>query len=343
MSKKADLSELFFSRTRDFLDIFLTRQELKSEHTVKAYRISLARFCRYVTEEKGISVLTFRFTDCTYDFVLEYIQHLRDTDHLSNSTLNQRLAAIKSYLKYVSDSDITLMQVYMSVCKVPLMKLPKLQRAVLERDELALLFNAPTHTRFGNRDRTILILLFDSAIRVSELTSITLGDVSLRSSESHIVIHGKGKKMRSVVLNDRCAAHVREYIKKFHKPDASSATPLFYTVIHGNMTSMSQRNIERILKKYSDAVRSEHPELPDSVYPHMLRRSRATGLYRDGVPIEMISAILGHLNSETTKIYAIPSVEQLRNALNNGVADDASTEKLWEGREDEIMRMFGLK
>lgn len=343
MSKKAELSELFFSKTRDFLDLFLIRQEQKSRHTVKAYRISLSQFYSYVTAEKGISVMTFRFTDCTYDFVLEYLQHLRDSDHLSNSTLNQRLAAIKAYLKYVSDSDITLMQVYMSVCKVPLMKLPKLQRAVLEKDELSLLFNAPANTRFGNRDRTILILLFDSAIRVSEMTSITLGDVNLRSSGSSIVIHGKGKKMRSVILNDRSAAHVKEYIRKFHKPDAGPDTPLFFTVIHGNMTPMSQRNIERILKKYADAVRREHPGIPDSVYPHMLRRSRATGLYRDGVPIEMISAILGHSNSETTKIYAIPSVEQLRNALNKGTPDDDSTGKLWEGREDEIMRMFGLK
>ncbi|MCC8082177.1 MAG: tyrosine-type recombinase/integrase [Lachnospiraceae bacterium] len=47
--------------------------------------------------------------------------------------------------------------------------------------------------------------------------------------------------------------------------------------------------------------------LPDSVYPHMLRRSRAAGLYRDGVPLEMVSAILGHSNSEVTKTYAIPS------------------------------------
>lgn len=149
--------------------------------------------------------------------------------------------------------------------------------------------------------------------------------------------------MRSVVLNDRCAAHVKEYLRKFHKSDASPETPLFYTVIHGKMMTMSQRNVERILKKYGDAVRVEHPEIPQSVYPHMLRRSRATGLYRDGVPIEMISAILGHSNSETTKIYAIPSVEQLRNALNNVEADEDSTEKLWEGKEDEVMRRFGLK
>ena len=74
----------------------------------------------------------------------------------------------------------------------------------------------------------------------------------------------------------------------------------------------------------------------------MLRRTRATGLYRDGVPLEMVSAILGHSNSETTKIYAIPSVEQMRDALAKGQPDGEAIERLWEGKEDEIRRMFGL-
>lgn len=74
----------------------------------------------------------------------------------------------------------------------------------------------------------------------------------------------------------------------------------------------------------------------------MFRRTRATGLYRDGVPIEMVSAILGHSNTETTKIYAAPSVEQLRENMQKGQADDTYTEKLWEGREDEARKIFGL-
>ena len=105
---------------------------------------------------------------------------------------------------------------------------------------------------------------------------------------------------------------------------------------------MSTRNVERIVKKYADLVRAESSTLPQNVYPHMFRRTRATGLYRDGVPLEMISAILGHENSETTKIYAIPSVEQLREALTKGQPDEYKQEKMWEGKSDEIRRMFGL-
>ena len=109
------------------------------------------------------------------------------------------------------------------------------------------------------------------------------------------------------------------------------------------MNHMSQRNVERIVKKYGDSARKEHPSLPDKTYPHMLRRSRATGLYRDGVPLELVSAILGHASSETTKIYAIPSVEQMREALSKGQPDEEETEKIWEGKEAEIRRLFGLE
>ena len=74
----------------------------------------------------------------------------------------------------------------------------------------------------------------------------------------------------------------------------------------------------------------------------LFRRTRATGMYRDGVPLEMISVILGHASSETTKIYAIPSVEQMREALKKGQPENDAAEKLWVGREDELRKMFGL-
>lgn len=343
MSKRPEFTELFFSKTKDFLDVFLKRQEQRSDHTIKAYRISLSMFYAFVTDEMGIHVMRFCFSDCTYEFVLSYSQYLQENKGLANSTVNQRLAALKSYLKYVSDGDIGLMQTYIAIQKVPFLKTPKLQRPVIEKCDLKALFSEPGNTRAGRRDRVILILLFDSAIRVSELTDIVLGDVTLDVAHPSIVIHGKGKKNRSIVMSEKCAAQVRDYVLHYHKPDASPDTPLFYSIIHGKINHMSQRNVERIVKKYGDIIRETHPCLPGNVYPHMFRRTRATGLYRDGVPLEMISAILGHSSSETTKIYAIPSVEQMREALAKGQPDDETIERIWEGKEDEIRRMFGLE
>ena len=342
MKNKPAFPELFFSKTKDFLDIFLTRQEQRSPETVKAYRISLTIFYLYVTVEKGLKVMQFCFADCTYEFVLSYSQYLQETKKLANSSVNQRLAALKSYLRYVSDGNIELLQVYMGVQKVPLLKLVRLQRPILKKEVLKTLLEKPSNTLKGNRDRVLLILLFDAALRASELLGITLGDLSLDISAPIIMIHGKGRQTRSVSLNERTTEHLREYIRHYHSADASPDTPLFYTIIHGKMNHMSERNIERIMKKYADMTREEHPDLPDSVYPHMLRRTRASGLYRDGVPIEMISTILGHSSSETTKIYAIPSVEQMREALEKGQTEVQNQEKLWKGKDDEIRRLFGL-
>jgi hypothetical protein len=82
---------------------------------------------------------------------------------------------------------------------------------------------------------------------------------------------------------------------------------------------MSERNIERIVKKYADLTREKHPDLPDPVYPHMFRRTRGTGLYRDGVAIEAIAVAMGHASIQTTKDhYAFPSLEQKKDVMNKG-------------------------
>ena len=340
---KVEFHELFFSKTKDFLDLYLTRQEQKSQQTVKAYRISLTSFYEYVATVRGRKIMQFRFSECTYEFVLAYSQYLQEEKRLANSSVNQRLAALKSYLKYVSDGNIELMQIYLGVQKVPLLKLSRLQRPVLEKDILKLLLEKPADTQKGRRDRMLMILLFDTAVRVSELQAVRLCDVSLETEVASIMIHGKGKKERSVVLNQKTAEHLKQYIIHYHGASPGIDTPLFYTAIHGKINPISERNIERIVKKYADMVRIERPDIPASVYPHMLRRSRASGLYRDGVPIEMVAAILGHESSETTKIYAIPSVEQLREAIEKGQPDLNKKDRLWTDKEAEMRVMFGLR
>lgn len=339
---KIPFDQLFFSRTHDYLNVYLPRQAHRTNDTIKAYRAGLSDFYGFVTGVEKISAMQFRFQDCTYDFVLRYSQYLQEEKKHEPSTVNQKISVLRNYVQYVADEKIDYMQVYLSVKKVPSLRVPKVQRPVLEKDSLQKLLAAPPDTRKGNRDRMILILLFDTAIRVAELCAITMGDIQLNVNTPSIVIHGKGKKQRAVVLTDRAADHLKNYISKYHKIDEDPSTPLFPTVIHYQVSHMTERNVERILTKYASQLKQEGVSLPDSVYPHMMRRSRATGMYRDGVPLEMVSAILGHANTEITKIYAIPSVDQLRGALSKGEVDAGEEEKDWEGKEDELKRLFGL-
>jgi site-specific recombinase XerD len=189
----------------------------------------------------------------------------------------------------------------------------------------------------------MLILLFDSAVRVSELVSITLGDIVEDNGVYTILIHGKGRKERCIVLSDKAGSHMKAYLKAYHADSAAAARPLFYTSIHGNISSMSVRNVERILKKYGTIARQNTSEIPETVSPHTLRRSRATTLYRDGVPIEQVSALLGHSQIETTRShYASSSPEQMKAVVEKGSQNEPDRQQEWIGHTDEIKRRFGL-
>lgn len=84
-------------------------------------------------------------------------------------------------------------------------------------------------------------------------------------------------------------------------------------------------------------------EIPESVHCHMFRRTCATNLYQDGVTIDLVSTVLGHARTDTTKsYYAKPSIEQLREAMES-VPNPASEEiPLWDGNEEEMARMCGI-
>jgi len=79
MMKKLD-KKLFFSMTKDFLDIYIP-QDSDSEKTVKTYRDGLTVFRRYILEEKNLSINEFTFEKYTFDFVLEYRNWLLDKQH----------------------------------------------------------------------------------------------------------------------------------------------------------------------------------------------------------------------------------------------------------------------
>ena len=340
MSRKKAKKILFFSKTLDFLEHYLPEQSLKSRNTIETYRDALTVFRRYVTDTMNLSLRTFGFEDCTHEFLLSYIEFLHKNGN-SETTCNNRLAAIRAYLWYAADCDISLQSAALTASRVPFLKVPKLTREVIPDDALKALLSAPPDTKIGRRDKLILILLYDSAVRVSELLSMNVSSVNLEVSIPYLRIYGKGDKERIVAITDKTAEHLKNYLKFYHKvidPDA----PLIYTVIKGHKDRMSVGNVERIIKKYAVQIRSEYPNLPERCYPHMFRRTRATNLYQDGTELELVSRILGHSSTETTRIYAVPSVDMMRKVMESG--NLKSDEKpLWTDDETEIARICSLR
>lgn len=331
---------LFFSKTNDYLNIYLPKQAAKSDKTIKTYADALTVFRRYLYKERGISIRSFKFEDCTRDLLLEYLAYLKK-DHKATSC-NNRMAAIKSYLWYVADGDISMQSIALMASKVPRIREPKLDRETIQEDDFSALLTAPPNTRIGIRDRTIMILLYDSAIRLSELLSLDVSSINFSSSPAYIRIYGKGDKERVVTITDKTVRHLRSYLKQYH-PDNNKDTPLFYTVIHGRTGRMSSGNVARIINKYASAIRPDHPNLPAKIYPHMFRRTRACNLYQDGVELELVSRILGHASTQTTRIYAAPSIEMMREAMEHEEEALPDEYPIWTDDESELARLCGIR
>ena len=338
--------ELFFSMTLGFLEVYIP-QVHNSKQTRKTYRDGLTVFRRYVTDEKQLSLRKFTFSQCTFEFVLDYRNWLLDVRKYEKSTVNNRLAVLKTYLLYAASREIAIQQVYLSVAEVPFLKLPRVIRPIIENKEtLRALLDAPPNTRLGCRDTLIMSMLFDTMIRADELIYLDVKDVRIDVEIPYLFIHGKGDKERTVAISDRLVPLIRAYIREFYEDLSDRMHPFFFTTIHGNDNRMSERNVERIVKKYADIVRKDHPDLPASVYPHMFRRTRGTGLYRDGIPIESIAVAMGHASTQTTKDhYAFPSLEQKKAVMEqgDGLVISKAEEKEWPDDEEEIAWLCGLR
>lgn len=343
--KKVLNPKLFFSMTYDFLTVYIP-QDSPSSRTVKTYRDGLTVFRKYVTDIKHLSIRAFTFDQCTFDFVLEYRNWLLDDKKRAASTVNNRIAAIKSYMYCAAARDVSLQQIQLNVSSVPFLKVEKKIRPIIENTEtLKDFLNAPPNTRTGCRDVMILSVLFCTMIRADELIKLDVKDVEMNSDVPYLRVHGKGGKERMAPLSERVVPLINAYLEEYHETSHDRNSPFIYTIQHGVKNKMSERNIERIVKKYADQVRCRHPDLPDRVYPHMLRRTHATDLYRDGVAVEAIASVLGHASIQTTKDhYAFPSLAQKKEVVDvGGVVIPASAKQEWPEDENELAKLCGLR
>jgi site-specific recombinase XerD len=335
---------LFFSMTLEYLEIYMPKQLGRSPQTIKSHRDTLTVFRRFVLEEKKTSIQRLSFLECTPALMQDFIIYLKSVGN-SASTCNRRLSALRSYLWFASDRNIALQSVALRMAKIPSCKEGKREKEILSPESMSCLLRQPDNTKMGLRDRVMMILLYDSAIRLDELLSLRVKDLVLECNDPYIRVNGKGNKERVVAITALTASHLLEYLKVFHTDMNSKQSLFFFTKIKGQVGKMSEGNVERFIKQYAEQARKERVDIPESVHPHMLRRTRATNLYQCGVELALIARILGHASIETSKQYATPSMAMLREAMESVETPAQLNEMpLWEScSEDDLAKLCGLR
>lgn len=340
MSGITKTNVFFFLYSYDFLEMYLPDCG-RSKHTIESYRDTLTLFKRFVITEEGMDIRRFTFNDCTCDFVFSFLDWLKESGNIE-TTRNHRLAGLKGYLDYCAYRNVAIESIASQIEAVKPYPTTKREKPVLTDAQMSLILDQAPRDRKGRRNAILLLLLYETAARVSEIVNLNVIDLHLNPSEPYVKLSGKGKKERIIPLVDRLPTILETYISEFSAPLGTDI--LFYSMHGGKPQRLSSRSIESILKQYSDAARIHDPTIPPRVHPHMFRRSKATYLYQHGMALEQVSTLLGHSQLETTRVYAKPSLQQLRIVIEKITPkSDQEQQPLWQGKEDEISRRLGLR
>ena len=278
-----------------FFTKHLMQQRQASPHTIDSYSDTFTLLAHYAWRVLNKRPETLEVVDLEPDFLADFLSHLEIERGNGARTRNTRLAAIRSFFRYVALNEPRHAAQAQRVLAMPSKRYTRRTVAFLEEDEIEALLRAPDlRTRNGRRDRTLLVVAVQSGLRASELINLCREDVHLGAG-AHLRCEGKGRKERYTPLRRDSVAALRAWMKEH------SGDPVFPNQ-HGN--SLSHDSLDYLLAKHLTTARAECPSLKRKhITPHSLRHTAAMTLLRNKVDRGLIALWLGHESVETTYIY----------------------------------------
>lgn len=339
----------FHQLVHDFLNDYLITRRCFSMKTVRAYRLSLKLLRLYLKEEKGVSFDKVDFSCFSRTNIYDYLMWLKNERGCSAQTMNLRLSAIKSFLKFCGEEDMELMKVYIEVSGIHAFKGAK-NAAVeyLTQPQLKRLFSIPDiKTKKGRRNRFFIIFAYETGARLQELLDLRLDNIVRSDAGVRVRICGKGNKIRYVPLLAPVVKHLDAYLGEFH-PNGLPDDYLFYTIHDSIHTQMKPGTVDYFLKQYGNQANVKDTTFPKGLHAHMLRHSIAMAMYKKGIPISYIRDFLGHSSIETTTIYSYADGDTITKALEaiehvDSASGDKYELKGWKGKEQHLLEFCGLE
>ena len=306
-----------------------------SENTIKSYRDTFILLFSFADKEKLIKSGKISINLFQKDNILLFLDWLESARNASVSTRNQRLAALKSFSKYMSMHSFENLECFQTIMDIPPKKGESRTIDYLSVDAVALLLKQPdSNTRKGIRDLAILSLLYETACRVQELIDLKIGDISL-TAPATVVVTGKGNKTRVVPISDNAASIIKKYILIYGISDNTA-----YLFTNKSAKPLTRAGVAYILNKHSQTARMINSPLFGNaiIHPHVLRHSKAMHLLESGVNLIYIRDFLGHSSVTTTEIYAKANPEIKRRFLENAASKiDLSVTRYSQKEKETLM------
>ena len=270
-------------------------QSERSPATIKNYVMDLNIFSKWFVSTNGDELTPIKITATD---LREYKQFLIHQESLKPSTVNRKLATIKSFLDWAEQ--VGYISNRFSMPK--LLKETKCGPKWLNRREQNQLLRIVE--RSGNiRDIVIVKLLLNTGLRVQEVCNLKWHDVVISDRKGKLIVNqGKGNKRREIPLNK----DARDALLEFGYAKLAGQENFIF---NGQRGSLTPRGIQFMLKKYTAIANM------DTISPHNLRHSFCKNLINAGIGIETVAVMAGHDSLETTRRYCEPSMLDLQKAV----------------------------
>ncbi len=299
---------------KGFFSSYLVEQRQASPHTLKSYRDTFKLLLEFARKKKSTSQI--RLTDLDVPLILDFLKNLEDSSQgrgNSISTRNYRLAAIRSFFKYVAWQWPSLERQAMKIRAIPIKKSPTGTLDYLTHQELQALFSCvDARAADGYRDLTLLTYLYNTGARSQEAADTRIGWFDF--AQQLVTIRGKGNKERTLPLWPATIEAVQTYLKLYRRQPKLPGQDFLFIGQRGK--GFTRFGVRCIVKKYLGPAAKRCASLGTKrLSTHSLRHTCAMHLLEDGVEVNVIKAWLGHEDLSSTGLYLHESLIHKKAAL----------------------------
>ncbi len=269
-----------------------------SVHTCDSYAYAFKLLFQFAARRLKVSPSELGLEQLDAPLILAFLEHLEAERHNRPRSRNARLAAIKSFFRFVEHRVPSALDQVRRILAIPSKKTDQQLLDYLTPEEMQAVLDAPRPTtRDGVRDRAMLHLAFAAGLRVSELVGLRLDDLTFQPRPS-VRVRGKGRRERELPLWKQTASALRAWLAvRPHAP----APELF---LNARGEPMTRSGFEYILDKHVASAAERCPSLRvKKVSPHTLRHSCAMTLLHATHDVRKVALWLGHASVQTTEIY----------------------------------------
>ena len=278
------------------------REELRiargvSKHTYRSYSISIRYLTAYLELQLEKRLFDIMTDELTYELIYQWMIHEKKRHDWSVSTWHVRLAAIKTFVKFLSKTNVRYLDLSARVELIRAQKRQQKQADYLSIEEFEGVLKSITPFKFVDlRDKVIFQVLFFSGARVAELTNLRFQDVILTNPKAiTLFLFGKNRKERNVPVMEKATV---KNLKRYMELSKQNGIASEYLFVGRDGKRMTEENIRRIVKKHFGSVFENK-----NITPHSFRHSAAMNWLEKGMGIFKVSILLGHEDIKTTTKY----------------------------------------